>query len=178
MLLRLVPLLFFIFLSAGCTVSIPDGVQPVTGIDKNRYLGRWYEIARLNHRFERDLEAVTATYTLRDDGRIGVANRGFNIEDQDWETVSASAAFLDDPAVGRLKVRFFGIFYGGYNIIELDKDNYQYAMVCGDNRNVLWILARTPVIDKTMQTMLVEKARAMGFAVNELIWVDQARNIN
>jgi apolipoprotein D and lipocalin family protein len=75
-------------------------------------------------------------------------------------------------------VRFFGIFYGGYNIIELDKDNYQYAMVCGDNRNVLWILARTPVIDKTMQTMLVEKARAMGFAVNELIWVDQARNIN
>jgi apolipoprotein D and lipocalin family protein len=177
MMLRLAPLLLIILLCAGC-VAIPDGLQPVTGIDKNRYLGRWYEIARLDHRFERELEAVTATYTLRDDGRIGVANRGFNIEDQEWETVSASAAFLDDPTVGRLKVRFFGIFYGGYNIIELDKDNYQYAMVCGDKRNVLWILARTPTLDKNTQAMLVDKAKAMGFAVNELIWVDQARNIN
>lgn len=166
------------FFLAACTTSIPVGLQPVTGIEQNRYLGRWYEIARLNHRFERDLEAVTATYTLRDDGRIGVANRGFNIEDEDWEMVTASAEFLGDPTVGRLKVKFFGLFVGGYNIVYLDKENYQYVIVCGDNRNVMWILARTPTLDKTTQDRLVAKAQSMGFAVNELIWVDQARNIN
>jgi apolipoprotein D and lipocalin family protein len=176
--MRLLLSLFFMTFLVACTVSIPSGLQPVTGIEQNRYLGRWYEIARLDHRFERDLEAVTATYTLRDDGRIGVANRGFNTEDQEWESATASAEFLGDPTVGRLKVKFFGLFTGGYNIIYLDKQNYSYAIVCGDKRNIVWILARTPTLDRATQTMLVDQLKTMGFAIGQLIWVDQSRNIN
>lgn len=160
-----------VFLS-GC-VGMPDGVQPVTGFDVNRYLGKWHEIARLDHSFERGLEKVTAEYTLRDDGAIKVVNRGFNPRTKTWKEAVGKAYFVDDPGTGRLKVSFFGPFYGGYNIIELDKKNYSYSLVCGPTKSYLWILAREPHMEESVKTELIQKAKALGFNTDELIYVAQ-----
>lgn len=156
----------------GC-VSLPDGVHPVRGFDLSRYLGHWYEIARLDHSFERGLTHVTADYRLRDDGRVRVVNRGYNPEEGRWETAEGVAEFVGPPDVGRLKVSFFGPFYGAYTIIALDKAHYDTALVCGPDRSYLWILARQPRLDPAVYQALVARARALGFPVEELIRVDQ-----
>jgi len=159
-------------LLAGC-VAIPSDITPVTGFELERYLGRWYEIARLDHSFERGLVNVTADYSLLEDGRVQVVNRGYRPEDQRWETAEGMAALVGEPDVGRLKVSFFGPFYGGYNIIALDKTAYQYALVCGPSRSYLWILAREPRLAPAVLEDLVSQAQALGFATEELIMVDQ-----
>ena len=155
---------------SGC-VSIPSDIEPVQGFELERYLGQWYEIARLDHRFERGLINVTAEYSLREDGRVRVINRGFRPEDNAWEAVEGVAQLVAAPDVGRLKVSFFGPFYGGYNIIALDKDAYRYALVCGPNRSYLWILAREPQLDPDVLKALVTRAGELGFATDELIMV-------
>jgi apolipoprotein D and lipocalin family protein len=155
----------------ACT-GIPDGVSPVTGFDVNRYLGTWYEIARLDHSFERGLQQVTAEYSERDDGGIRVVNRGYDTEKQAWEQSEGKAFFIGDSDVGRLKVSFFGPFYGAYNIIELDRENYQYAMVSGPDRSYLWILARSPVLEQTTVDRLVKQAAGLGFDSEQLIFVE------
>jgi apolipoprotein D and lipocalin family protein len=136
----------------GCT-GIPDGTEPITGFELERYLGQWYEIARLDHSFERDLDCVTATYSLRDDDGVRVINRGYNLAEQAWDEAEGRAYFIDEESVGRLKVSFFGRFYGGYNVLELDED-YQWALVAGPNRDYLWILSRTPAMDNATETRL------------------------
>ena len=162
-------LAMMVFVS-GCT-GIPEGVSPVAGFDVNRYLGTWYEIARLDHSFERGLEQVTAEYSLRDDGGIRVVNQGYNSAKQRWEKAEGKAYFTGDSDVGRLKVSFFGPFYGGYNIIALDHDSYQYALVSGPDTTYLWILARDPGLDVSIIQQLLEKASKHGFDVNEMIFV-------
>lgn len=157
---------------AGC-VTLPDGVHPVQEFDLSRYLGHWYEIARLDHSFERGLTHVTADYSLRDDGRVRVVNRGYRPEEGRWETAEGVAEFVGPPDVGRLKVSFFGPFYGAYTIIALDKAHYDTALVCGPDRSYLWILARQPRLDPAVYQALVTRARALGFPVDELIRVDQ-----
>jgi apolipoprotein D and lipocalin family protein len=170
--LRLSILFFFAMLfNYGC-VSIPDNVQPVDEFELDRYLGTWYEIARLDHSFERGLSQVTATYSMRDDGGVKVINKGFDVKKNEWDEAEGKAYFVGDPAVGRLKVSFFGPFYGGYNIIELDKEHYQYSLVCGPDKSYLWILARDPNIDKTTVEGLVAKAKKLGFSTEELIYVN------
>ena len=157
------------WLMTAC-VSVPSGVNPVQSFDTKRYLGEWYEIARLDHRFERGLEQVSAEYSVRPDGQIKVINRGFNTRTQRWSTIEGRAELVGNPNEGRLKVSFFGPFYAGYNIVELDP-NYQYALVVGNNRKYLWILSRTPDLAPAIKTQLVTKARALGFATEPLIWV-------
>ena len=159
----------FIFL-VGCDVA-PDHVQPINNFELNRYLGTWYEIARLDHSFERGLEQVTANYSLRSGGGVKVINRGFNPEKNKWKEAEGKAYFVGEPDIGQLKVSFFGPFYGGYNIIELDKDDYQYSMVCGPNLSYLWILARNPNLDQQVVERLVAKAGTLGFDTNKLIFV-------
>ncbi len=122
-------LILFVFLLSGCSVGIPDGIEPVTGFEVNRYLGKWYEIARLDHSFERGLSNITAEYSLREDGNLRVLNRGYNIKKKKWQDAEGKAKFTGSNNIGSLKVSFFGPFYGGYNIIELDKQNYQYVMI-------------------------------------------------
>lgn len=161
---------FFLTLLSGCT-GVPDGVSVVTGFEIDRYLGTWYEIARLDHSFERGLSAVTANYSLRDDGGVEVINRGFNSNSGEWETAVGKAYFVGANDVGQLKVSFFGPFYGGYNIVELDKSGYQYSLVAGPNRDYLWILNRTPRMEPDILQSLVDKARELGFATGELIIV-------
>lgn len=159
-------------LSVACSTTPPDNVRVVENFQSERYLGQWYEIARLDHRFERGLEQVTATYSPREDGGLKVVNRGFNTQKQRWQESTGKAYFTGDPQRASLKVSFFGPFYGGYNVIALD-ENYRYALVCGPNRSYLWILARTPQLDAAVKEELVQKARENGFAVNALIWVKQ-----
>ncbi|MEQ1531638.1 MAG: lipocalin family protein, partial [Methylococcales bacterium] len=135
-----------------------------------------YEIARLDHTFERGLEQVTATYSQKENGSIKVINRGFNTEKKVWKEAEGKAYFID-PAnadgsrTGKLKVSFFGPFYGAYNIIELDKTDYRYVMICGPDNSYLWILSRTPQLDDTVKQTLVAKAKSLGFATDKLIFV-------
>ena len=159
---------------SGCT-GVPEGVETVSGFELPRYLGTWYEIARLDHRFERGLTNVTATYSMREDGGVTVLNRGLNTEANAWEEATGKAYFVGEPDVGELKVSFFGPFYGGYNIIELDKASYQYSMVVGPDRDYLWILSRTTELDGETLNNLVRNANELGFATENLIYVDQSK---
>jgi apolipoprotein D and lipocalin family protein len=159
-------------LLTGC-VGIPENVTPVDNFDINRYLGTWYEIARLDHSFERELTKVTADYRPGKDGGITVLNRGFSPGKNRWKQTEGKAYFIGDPTVGRLKVSFFGPFYGAYNIIELDRENYQYALVCGPDTSYLWILARDSGIDPETVSRLVSKAASLGFDTDRLIYVEQ-----
>jgi apolipoprotein D and lipocalin family protein len=157
-------------LAAGCT-GMPQGVTPVSGFDVNRYLGEWYEIARLDHSFERGLEKITAQYSLKPDGGLRVVNRGFDTASGQWREAEGRAYFIDDPQTGRLKVSFFGPFYGAYNIIKLDHSGYRYALVCGPDTSYLWILARTPDLDSSIVEQLVSYAAGLGFDTSQLIYV-------
>lgn len=155
----------------------PDQVKPVDNFVLERYLGTWYEIARLDHSFERGLQEVSAHYSMRDDGGVKVVNRGFDPEKAKWEDAVGKAYFVGEPGIGQLKVSFFGPFYGGYNIIVLD-DQYQYALVCGPDESYLWILARSRKLDNVILDKLIAQAKSLGFATDELIFVthsDSAR---
>ena len=160
-----------VLLLTACT-GIPEDVSPVTDFDVSRYLGTWYEIARLDHSFERGLQQVTAEYSLREDGGIRVVNQGFNTDKKRWERAEGKAYFIGSEDVGRLKVSFFGPFYGAYNIIELDKQDYRYAMVCGPDKSYLWILAREPVLDKSIIDRLLTIASTANFDISRLIFVN------
>ncbi|WP_145542086.1 lipocalin family protein [Yersinia alsatica] len=159
-------------LSVACGVTPPKDVKIVDNFQLPRYLGTWYEIARLDHSFERGLDHVTANYSLRDDGGVKVVNRGYNVKKQQWQESIGKAYFIGSPQQASLKVSFFGPFYGGYNIIDLD-DEYQHALIAGPNRDYLWILSRTPTIDTQTQQQLVAVAQHYGFPVDKLIWVEQ-----
>ncbi|EPV6618210.1 outer membrane lipoprotein Blc, partial [Salmonella enterica subsp. enterica serovar Dublin] len=132
----------------------PKGVTVVNNFDAKRYLGTWYEIARFDHRFERGLDKVTATYSLRDDGGINVINKGYNPDREMWQKTEGKAYFTGDPSRAALKVSFFGPFYGGYNVIALDRE-YRHALVCGPDRDYLWILSRTPTISDEMKQQML-----------------------
>ena len=162
--------LLWSLLLAGCT-GMPEGATPVSGFDVNRYLGTWYEIARLDHAFERGLENVTAQYSLRQDGGLRVLNRGFDAARGKWREAEGKAYFVGDAQTGRLKVSFFGPFYGGYNIIRLDHSGYRYALVCGPDTSYLWILARSPRLDKAIVNELVSHAAGLGFDTSQLVYV-------
>ncbi|MBW2499117.1 MAG: lipocalin family protein [Deltaproteobacteria bacterium] len=161
-------------LALGCT-GPPDGVEPIRGFELERYLGTWYEIARLDHRFERGLEDISATYSLRDDGSIDVRNRGFDVAEGVWREALGRALPIEDPRVASLKVSFFGPFYGGYHVIALDREAYRDALVSGPDRDFLWILARDTVLEPERQEALLATARDFGYDVDALIWVEHSR---
>lgn len=159
---------------AGC-LGMPEGVEPVSGFEAERYLGRWYEVARLDHSFERDLSNVTATYSRRDDGAVRVVNRGYDTDDQEWSDIEGVARFVEDEQTAYLKVSFFGPFYGSYVVFELDREDYGYAFVAGFNRDYLWLLARDPEVPDSVRDAFVARAAELGFATDELIWVEHDR---
>ncbi len=162
--------LIAVFTLSGC-IGIPEGIESVDNFELEPYLGTWYEIARLDHSFERGLSNVTANYSLREDGGVSVLNRGYHSEEGEWDEAEGKAYFIGDPSVGRLKVSFFGPFYGAYNIFELG-NNYEYSMVAGPDRSYLWILAREPRLPRLMLDELVSKAEAVGFDTSKLIVVE------
>ena len=168
MLKRFMTVCTVVFITA-CT-GLPDNVEPVRNFDPERYLGTWYEIARLDHSFERDLERVTATYELNDDGSIAVLNKGFNTEKGEWRQAEGVAKPMGSNDIGHLKVSFFGPFYGTYAVFEL-ADDYSYAFVSGYNTDYLWLLAREPQINVDVRERFMARSQALGFETADLIWV-------
>lgn len=156
----------------GCT-GVPDGVAPVETFELDRYLGKWYEIARLDHSFERGLEQVTAEYSLESDGSVLVVNRGYSPEDGKWHQAEGTARFVGKPNIGHLKVSFFGPFYSSYVVFELDTVNYQYAFVSGNSKSYLWLLSRTPAVSDDLLAHFKTRAAELGFPVDELVYVSQ-----
>ena len=160
-----------VLLLTGCT-SAPKGIEPVQEFELSKYLGTWYEIARLDHSFERGLSNVTAEYSLRKDGGVRVINRGYSAEEGEWEQAEGKAYFVEDSDTGHLKVSFFGPFYGAYVVFNLD-ENYQQSFVSGPDRSYLWFLSRTPTVSEADKQRFIQAARAKGFDTDELIFVEQ-----
>ncbi|NNE58192.1 MAG: lipocalin [Hellea sp.] len=158
----------------GCASTKIDA-RPVTGFDADRYLGKWYEIARLDHKFERGMTDVTATYSLRDGGKLTVMNRGFKRKKGKFKDAKGKAKFEDARTTGHLKVSFFGPFYGDYIIFGLDKENYSYAYISGGKDKYLWLLARTPTVSDAVKQDFLTRSRALGYETDGLIWVPQTR---
>jgi len=146
------------------TASIPV----VKDFDLERYLGNWYEISRLPNSFEKNLDRVTATYTLREDGKIDVLNRGFDSTKNSWKEAKGKAWIPDAQFPARLRVSFFWIFASDYKVIALDSVNYSYAMVTSGSKKYLWILSRTYQMDDESYTQLFQKAKEYGFEVDKL----------
>ncbi len=167
-------LLLGIFTLAGCSVSPPKGVTVVQPFDLTRYLGTWYEIARLDHSFERNLDNVSAEYSMRPDGNVQVVNSGYKTDSGERKEAIGVAKFIGSPEVASLKVSFFGPFYGGYHVVELDED-YRWALVIGPSRKYLWILARDRQLPTAVREQLVRRASELGVDTSELIWVEHDR---
>lgn len=160
---------------AGCAnTSPPPGVEAVSPFDLQRYQGRWYELARLDHSFERGMTDVSATYTPQADGSVRVVNRGFAAASGQWREAVGTALFTGAPTTGSLKVSFFGPFYGGYHVAALDPD-YRWALVLGPDTSYCWILARDKQLDAAQRDAIVARAQALGVDTHALIWVTHKR---
>lgn len=151
--------------------SIPKKAKPIDNFKLDRYLGKWYEIARFDYRFEKNLSNVTAEYSLNEDGTVNVVNRGFHKVKRQWKSAQGKAKFRKDKQKAALKVSFFGPFYSGYNVIAIDED-YQYALVAGESLKYLWILSRTPLLPTHIKQHYLNQAERVGYDISKLIWVE------
>ena len=158
----------------GCSTTPPAGMSAVTPFEIARYTGKWYEIARLDHSFERGLTDVSATYTQQPDGSVEVINRGH--DGAKWREAVGRALFTGEPNRASLKVSFFGPFYGGYHVVALDQQHYRWAMVVGPDRDYLWILARDKQLPADLRERLLGQAKAQEIDTDRLIWVNQTRD--
>lgn len=168
--------LFLIFFANSCAQTTKNDidVKTVENLDIEKYLGTWYEIARFDHSFERDLVGVTATYSMRKDGKIAVLNQGYkNTLDGKHSKAKGKAKIPNPNEPAKLKVSFFLFFYGDYFVLELG-ENYEYAMIGSSSPNYFWILSRTPQIDEKTYNMLIENAKKRGYDVSKIIKVEQA----
>ncbi len=168
--MRILYLTLSLLLISGCSSKL-QGIEPVDGFELKQYLGTWYEIARLDHAFERGMSHVRATYSLLPDGKVKVVNKGFSEQEGRWLSAEG-LAYLPEQGRGYLKVSFFRPFYGSYLIFELDQEAYQYALVAGPSRDYLWILARSPELPHALRSDLVWQAKQAGFDVDKLIYVE------
>lgn len=151
-------------------VHIPQGAVAVKNFDSQKYLGKWYEIARLDFKWEKGLDNTTAQYSLNDDGSIKVDNQGYDYVKKEWKQSIGKAKLLTDKTEGRLKVAFFKPFYSGYNILALDVD-YKYALVVGNNLDYMWILSREKTIPEDVKQQYLKIAQNLGYQTENLIWV-------
>jgi apolipoprotein D and lipocalin family protein len=155
----------------ACT-GVPEGVKPVKNFNLDKYQGIWYEIARLDHSFERGLEQVTAEYKLMPNGYVKVTNRGFSTKENAWNVATGKAKFVEREDIGFLKVSFFGPFYASYVIFELD-EQYQYSFVTGPDTSYLWLLSRTPNPDKAVIDKFITMSKGLGFNTSDIIFPKQ-----
>jgi apolipoprotein D and lipocalin family protein len=164
-----------------CTIGFLNGcrstskLEVVNDFEIDRYLGVWYEAARMPHGFEKNLSSVSANYSFNEDGTIKVLNRGFNDKNQKWEQIEGVAKFKGSAEEGWLKVSFFKPFYASYKILHLNS-TYTEAIVTGPSYGYLWILVRDPSLTESELNELVARARALGFDSEKLIFVDQSKN--
>jgi len=153
----------------SCGTTIPKNAKAVTNFDKSKYLGKWYEIARLDFKYEKGLNNVTAEYSLNDNGTIKVDNKGYNVKKEKWEESIGKAKFVKSDNIGMLKVSFFGPFYAGYNVIAVD-ENYKYALVAGESLKYMWILSRETTIPESIKADYLIKAQEIGYNILDLVW--------
>ncbi|MGB1402664.1 MAG: lipocalin family protein [Porticoccaceae bacterium] len=165
------PIIVFICCHLCACLGVPEAVVPVKNFDVDRYLGVWYEVARLDHSFERGLDAVSAEYSLRDDGGLRVVNSGRSVVTGEREQAVGRAYFVETEDTGYLKVSFFGPFFGSYIIFDLDHKNYQYAFVAGNTTDYLWLLSRTPEVSEQVMQDFLDQSAALGFDTEALIFV-------
>ena len=161
----------FLFLALTACISTPEGIEPVSGFEQERYLGTWYEVARIENRFERGLSNVTASYSVKENGDIRVLNRGYKTAKDKWETAEGKAKFVGAPETAHLKVSFFGPIFASYIVFDLDED-YQYSFVTGNDRSYLWLLSRTPEVSPELKEKFLTRINALDFDTNNLIWVE------
>ena len=154
--------------------TIPDRAEAVTPFDKSRYLGKWYEIARIDFKYEKNLINVTAEYSSNDDGSIKVTNRGYDTTAGKWKVAIGKAKFVSDENIAMLKVSFFGPFYSGYNVIAID-DQYRYALVAGEDLKYLWILSRETSIPSETKDKYLKLAQEIGYKTDDLLWIPQGK---
>lgn len=162
---------------AGCGGKSTGELPVAEGFETDRYLGKWYEIARFDHSFERGLTDVTAEYSMRSDGRIKVQNRGFNPGRNKWNDAVGVAKYAGTNTQAALKVSFFGPFWGAYRVIDLDKAAYRHALVASDTYDYLWILYRDPAMPEELYQSITNKAGTLGYDLKRLIKVDQSKNM-
>ena len=151
--------------------TIPKGAVAVKPFDINKYLGKWYEIARLNFRFEKNLNNTTANYSLNNNGTIRVVNRGYNYKTNKWKESVGKAKFVLDPNEAKLKVSFFGPFYSGYNVLAID-DRYTYALIAGKDLDYLWLLSRETTMPQKIKDDYLSIANKLGYDTTKLVWVE------
>lgn len=151
--------------------TIPDGAKAVTSFKKEKYLGKWYEIARIDFKFEKNLNNTTAEYSLNNNGTIKVDNKGYDTLSNKWKQSIGKAKFVDSEDTAMLKVSFFGPFYGGYNVVAID-DEYKYALIAGGSLDFLWILSRETTIPENVKTNYLHIAKEIGYDTSRLIWVE------
>ncbi len=173
--MRYISTIISFLLLSGC-LGMPESVKPVNGFDLNRYLGKWYEIARLDHSFERGLGQVTAEYALKENGGVSVLNRGYSQSKDKWQEAQGKAYFVKSSSEGYLKVSFFGPFYGSYVVFELDKD-YQHAFISGPSTEYLWLLSRKPSVKPEILEQFISMSKARGFATEGLILAAQQEQL-
>lgn len=162
-----------IYLLVGCSQKLSVDNTAVATLVLSRYMGKWYEVARLDHRFERGMQQCTATYLPQANGTIKVVNQG--LKNGEWKISEGKAKLTDKQ--GLLRVSFFGPFYSDYRILMLAPD-YSYALVGGDNDNYLWILSRTPQLPKQARDQLLAEANRRGYNTSALIWVNQNNQVD
>ncbi|MEJ6598742.1 MAG: lipocalin family protein [Crocinitomicaceae bacterium] len=150
--------------------TIPKNATAVTSFDKEKYLGKWYEFARFDFKFEKNLNNTTAEYSLNENGTIKVDNRGYNTVNNQWQQSIGKAKFVKNDSIAMLKVSFFGPFYGGYNVLAIDAD-YKYALVAGGSLKYLWILSRETSIPEETKVKYLEIAENIGFETSNLLWI-------
>ncbi|PKL75502.1 MAG: lipocalin [Candidatus Melainabacteria bacterium HGW-Melainabacteria-1] len=160
--------------SASLWAETQKPLDLVPALDLDRYLGRWYEVARYQHTFEKSLVGATAEYSLRKDGKVDVLNSGFkNTLDGKYTDVKAVAWRPDDAIPGALKVKFFGLFTSDYLVFGLDDVDYQWALVGNNDRKFLWFLSRTPEVAPELLEKLKGIAEAQGYDLSKLFIVPQ-----
>jgi len=170
------PFLFVLSLAfTGCSDDKkPQKVTAVSHFKLPDYLGTWYEVARLDHHFEKGMEGISATYSMREDGGVKVLNKGYKTQEKEWSEAEGKAYFVQANDQGFLKVSFFGPFYGSY--IVMDTDYKTYTMISGPDLSYFWILSRTPTLDKKILDRLLAKAKEAGFDTSKLIYPDQSKH--
>lgn len=160
-------------LTRASSPQIPQGIVPVKPFDLTRYLGKWYEVGRLENRFERGLTRTTAEYSLNPDQTVKVINRGFDPWKGRWTQATGTARFVRSPDEGALKVSFFGPFYGGYNIVDIDEGGYQWSIIVGSTRSYFWVLSREPEPSEELKARAVAQALLLGINPDAILWVPQ-----
>ncbi len=162
--------IFTLLSLAGCA-TIPDNTKAVSNFELNKYLGKWYEIARMDFRFEKNMDNTTAEYSLDKNGKVKVVNSGYDYVKNEYKSAEGKAKFRGQPDIAELEVSFFGPFYSAYNVIALDPE-YKYALVAGKNTDYLWILSRTTSIPEEVKQEYLKLAEDAGYDVSKLVWVN------